>query len=104
MGVVAMFGSLLVLLTVPLLDVSRVRGAQFRPLHRLAFWILVADFIVLTIIGANHPEDPFIFVGQAATALYFAWFLLIVPALGALENTMMDIALEEKPAKKASRI
>jgi ubiquinol-cytochrome c reductase cytochrome b subunit len=94
LGVLAMFGSLLILFTLPALDVSRVRGSQFRPLFRLAFWVLVADFVVLTMIGARHPEDPYIQVGQAATALYFAWFLVIVPALGALENTLMDIALE----------
>jgi ubiquinol-cytochrome c reductase cytochrome b subunit len=94
LGVVAMLGALLVLFALPVLDVARVRGAQFRPAFRAAFWIFVADFIVLTMIGARHPEDPYIAVGQVATALYFAWFLVIVPALGALENTLADVALE----------
>jgi ubiquinol-cytochrome c reductase cytochrome b subunit len=96
LGVLAMFGSLAILLTLPILDVSRVRGAQFRPLYRLAFWVLVGDFVVLTMIGARHPEDPLILVGQVATALYFGWFLVIVPALGVLENTLMDVALTDR--------
>lgn len=47
LGVVAMFLSLLILLAIPLLDRSRVRGAQFRPCARFLFWILVSDFVLL---------------------------------------------------------
>src|SRR6201986_745439 len=36
LGVVAMFGSLLILLLLPLTDLSRIRGSQFRPAMRLA--------------------------------------------------------------------
>ena len=32
-----MFGSLLILLALPLLDTSRLRGNQFRPIMKLAF-------------------------------------------------------------------
>ena len=96
LGVVAMFASLLILLVLPLADTSRVRGAQFRPLYRAAFWVLVADFAVLMVIGARHPEDPYLVVGQVATALYFAWFLVIVPALGVLENTLLELALNPR--------
>ena len=32
LGVIAMFGSLFILLILPLTDLSRVRGIQFRPL------------------------------------------------------------------------
>ena len=37
LGVVAMFGSLVILLILPLTDVSRIRGSQFRPLNRFIF-------------------------------------------------------------------
>ena len=37
LGVVAMFGSLLILLILPIVDVARVRGIQFRPLMKIAF-------------------------------------------------------------------
>jgi len=91
LGVIAMFGSLLVLLTMPILDTSRVRGATFRPLLRAAFWILVADFWVLMILGSQHVEAPFIVLGQLATALYFGWFFVIIPAIGIIENTLADL-------------
>jgi len=92
LGVVAMFGSLLILLILPLTDLSRTRSNQFRPAMKLAFWFFVVDFIILTWIGSQHPESPFVEVGQAATAFYFLWFLFIVPACGILENTLFDVA------------
>nr|YP_010170439.1 apocytochrome b [Phanerochaete carnosa]QRZ60432.1 apocytochrome b [Phanerochaete carnosa] len=94
LGVIAMFGSLLILLILPLTDVSRIRGSTFRPLMKLAFWFFVVDFIILTWIGSQHPNSPYVEIGQIATAFYFIWFLFIVPVLGLAENTLMDIATE----------
>ena len=48
---------------------------------------------ILLFIGAQHPETPFIVIGQISTFFYFAWFLIIVPVLGIIENTLMDLAL-----------
>lgn len=87
-----MFGSLLVLLILPLTDLSVIRGSQFRPLMRLAHWFFVVNFFILMWIGACHPETPYLEIGQFATVFYFAWFLIIVPAIGVLENTAFDIA------------
>jgi ubiquinol-cytochrome c reductase cytochrome b subunit len=96
LGVVAMFGSLLILLVLPLTDLSRNRGSQFRPAMKLAFWFFVVDFIILMWIGSQHPETPYVEIGQIATAFYFCWFLIIVPFIGITENTLMDIALKNK--------
>jgi len=92
LGVVAMFGSLLILLILPLTDLSRIRGSTFRPAMKFAFWALVVDFLILMWIGSQHPEDPFLTIGQVATAFYFAWFLIIVPFIGIAENTLLDVA------------
>ena len=92
LGVVAMFGSLLILLILPLTDLSRIRGSQFRPLMRFANWLFVVNFFILMWIGACHPETPYIEIGQASTVFYFAYFLIIVPIIGIIENTAMDVA------------
>ena len=93
LGVLAMFGSLLILLLLPLLDLSRIRGSQFRPAMKIGLWAFFVNFLILMFIGAQHPEPPFIMVGQISTIFYFAWFLIIVPVLGIIENTLMDVAL-----------
>jgi ubiquinol-cytochrome c reductase cytochrome b subunit len=90
-----MFGSLLILLILPLVDLSRIRGSTFRPAMKLAFWSLVVDFIILMWIGSQHPETPYLEIGQIATAFYFLWFLIIVPVIGVIENTLMDVAIEK---------
>jgi ubiquinol-cytochrome c reductase cytochrome b subunit len=92
LGVIAMFGSLLILLILPLTDLSRIRGNQFRPAMKLAFWFFVVDFIILMWIGSQHPETPFVEIGQFATVFYFSWFLIITPFIGAAENTLLDVA------------
>jgi len=94
LGVLAMFASLLILLIMPIVDTSRIRGNQFRPLMKFFFWVFVANFFILMWIGSQHPNSPFVEVGQVATALYFAWFVIIVPLTGVIENTLMDLALE----------
>ena len=96
LGVIAMFGSLLILLVLPLTDISRIRGNQFRPAMKLAFWFFVVDFIILMWIGSQHPESPYLEIGQISTAFYFAFFLIIVPVIGLLENTLMDVATSEQ--------
>lgn len=45
-------------------------------------------------IGSQHPEEPFVFIGQCATAFYFLFFVLFVPAIGFIENTFIDLATE----------
>jgi len=94
LGVLAMFASLLILLVMPIVDTSRIRGNQFRPLMKFFFWVFVANFFILMWIGSQHPNSPFVEVGQVATALYFSWFVIIVPVTGVIENTLMDLALE----------
>ena len=44
-------------------------------------------------IGSQHPEYPYTVVGQYSTAIYFLFFLFIVPVTGVCENTLMDLAI-----------
>jgi ubiquinol-cytochrome c reductase cytochrome b subunit len=102
LGVVGMLGSLLILLAMPILDTSRVRGSQFRPLMRFAFWAFVTDFFLLMYLGSQHAEEPYITVGAIATVFYFAWFVVVVPVVGIVENTLMDIATTPANAKESA--
>jgi ubiquinol-cytochrome c reductase cytochrome b subunit len=92
LGVVAMFSAILALLTMPYTDLSKLRGIQFRPLSKIAFYIFVANFLILMQLGAKHVESPFIEFGQISTVLYFSHFLLIVPFITLLENSLIDLA------------
>jgi len=85
-GVLAMFGSILVLFILPWLDFSPVRSARYRPLYRQFFWLLLIDCFVLGWVGANPPEGHFIIIGQLATAYYFLHFIVVIPLLAKFET------------------
>lgn len=92
LGVIAMFAAILILLVMPFTDLGRTRGLQFRPLSKIAFFIFVANFLVLMQIGAKHVETPFIEFGQLSTVLYFAHFFVIVPLISVLENSLVELS------------
>ena len=91
LGVIAMFSAILAIMLLPITDLSRSKGLQFRPLSKIAFYIFVANFLVLMQLGAKHVESPFIEFGQISTVLYFAHFAVIVPMVSLLENTLIDL-------------
>jgi ubiquinol-cytochrome c reductase cytochrome b subunit len=86
-----MFSAILILLAMPFTDLSRSRGIQYRPLSKIALYIFVANFLLLMILGAKHVESPFIEFGQISTVIYFAYYLIIVPFVGLLENSLVEL-------------
>jgi ubiquinol-cytochrome c reductase cytochrome b subunit len=92
LGVIAMFSALLILLIMPITDLSKLRGVQFRPLSKIAFFIFVANFLVLMQLGAKHVESPFIEFGQISTVLYFSHFLILMPIISLIENSLTELA------------
>nr|QCF40286.1 cytochrome b [Fejervarya kawamurai] len=89
-GVLALLFSILILLLMPTLHTSKQRSLIFRPLAKILFWSLIADIFILTWIGGQPVEDPFITIGQMASVIYFLIFLLGIPTVGKLENKMLD--------------
>jgi len=91
LGVIAMLSAILILLAMPFTDLSRSRGIQFRPLSKIAFYVFIGNFLILMQLGAKHVESPFIEFGQISTVLYFAHFLIIVPFVSLLENSLIEL-------------
>ena len=85
-GVIAMFGAIAVLFVVPWLDTSKVRSANFRPLYRQFFWILVIVSIGLGYLGSRPAEGGYVIASRILTVYYFAHFLVILPLLGLFEK------------------
>ena len=101
-GVLAMFGSLLILLALPWLDTSKVKSMRYRPLAKQFFFLFAINSIILGCAGANNPDNlvvefgtndageaygiSWLLVTKLSTAYYFAYFLLILPVLGIVEK------------------
>nr|YP_010258775.1 cytochrome b [Manis pentadactyla pentadactyla]AMZ84348.1 cytochrome b [Manis pentadactyla]QNL17772.1 cytochrome b [Manis pentadactyla]UIW24533.1 cytochrome b [Manis pentadactyla pentadactyla]UIW24534.1 cytochrome b [Manis pentadactyla pentadactyla]UIX23016.1 cytochrome b [Manis pentadactyla pentadactyla] len=88
-GVLALILSILVLAFIPLLHTSKQRTMMFRPLSQTIFWLLVTNLLVLTWIGGQPVEHPFILIGQVASILYFTLILVAMPIAGIIENNLM---------------
>lgn len=96
LGVIAMLAAILILFLLPVVDLSRIRGSAFRPLNKIFFWMFVTNFLLLMFIGSQHVEEPFVTIGKYATIFYFSYFLIIIPVIAIVENTLMDLALLPK--------
>jgi ubiquinol-cytochrome c reductase cytochrome b subunit len=91
LGVIAMFSAILIILIMPYTDMSKIRGMAFRPYSKIAFYVFVANFLILAQLGAKHVESPFIEFGQLSTVLYFSHFLIIVPIITLIENSLIEL-------------
>jgi len=102
LGVIAMFSAILALLLLPITDVSRSRGMQFKPLSKVWFYVFIANIIILMQLGAKHVEAPFIAFGQYSTTLYFLYFVLLMLSFTLLENTFVESRLNANVTEEYS--
>ncbi|MGB0844699.1 MAG: cytochrome b [Alphaproteobacteria bacterium] len=109
-GVLFMFGSIAILFILPWLDTSKVRSAVFRPMFKWGFWGFIFTVYILSLSGAQNPDDTFrfalpilgwfwtgfsfeipgfsvLFVARVFTFAYFAYFILWLPIIGFIEKT-----------------
>jgi len=98
-GALVMLAAIAVLFLVPWLDRSSIYSARYRPLYRPFYWLFIADVAALGWLGACPAEPLYIALAQAATAGYFAFFLLVMPFLPRLEKRLCRGAAGE-PGEK----
>jgi len=89
-GVLAIAGVFIALFLLPFIAKNAFRSSNFRPLHKKAFYLFVSSCCVLSWAGAKPVEQPYIFIGQAATTYFFLYFFVLVPLLGRLEYNLLS--------------
>jgi ubiquinol-cytochrome c reductase cytochrome b subunit len=88
-GVLAMFGSILLLFFLPWLDPSPVRSGNYRPLFKkFTIFGLLPAVAVLGYCGGAPAEEPYVIISQIAAAYYFAHFLIILPLISMIERPL----------------
>jgi ubiquinol-cytochrome c reductase cytochrome b subunit len=85
-GVLAMFGSILILFVIPWLDTSPVRSINYRPVMRWFFWVFAVNALMLGWLGSQPAEGIYQKLSLLGTLYYFGYFLVILPVIGRLEK------------------
>ena len=86
LGVLAMFGSIAIMVVLPWLDTSKVRSGAYRPVFQVFFWLFAINAVILGWLGAKPPEGGYVIASRICTAYYFAYYILILPLLGLFET------------------
>jgi ubiquinol-cytochrome c reductase cytochrome b subunit len=90
-GVVAMISAILVLLILPIINISKIRNSNFRYIYSFFYWLLVSDFLLLGWIGQKVVESPYIEIGMFLTFFYFFYFFFIVTFISSIENILIPM-------------
>lgn len=76
-GVIAIVLSIAILYLLPFRKISYL-GTVNNTQHKFIFWLFFRLFIILTWIGGNPVEDPYIILGQIASCLYLIYFVWLI--------------------------
>nr|AOY39407.1 cytochrome b [Rhysodes sp. BMNH-844233] len=87
-GVIALLMSILMLMTLPILE-KNFQTTKFYPINQLLFWFFSTNVFLLTWIGMRPVEEPYILIGQILTISYFM-FYLIYPMSSKLWKTILN--------------
>jgi ubiquinol-cytochrome c reductase cytochrome b subunit len=77
LGVIALLASIIMLLILPFLHKSNIRSIGFKPVNRLFVLFFMASVILLTYVGAQPIEAPFMLIARVVSIIYFIFFLLL---------------------------
>ena len=87
-GVMAMFGSILLLFFLPWIDTLAGALVQLPADVPWFFWVLVVDVVVLGYLGQAEPSMWVVLGSQICAAYYFAHFLIILPIVSRIERPL----------------
>nr|ABY48506.1 cytochrome b [Xantusia vigilis] len=88
-GVLALLLSIMILIILPLLHTAKQRSSMFRPMSQMILWLTLTNILILTWIGGQPVEPPYILIGQISSTLYFTLFLILWPIAATLENKLL---------------
>ena len=85
-GIIAMVAAIFVLFLIPFNYTGYIRNTTYRPIFKIFYWILVADFLLLLWLGQAKMEKPFLTLTTYASIYYFSFFIILIPLIGIIET------------------
>ena len=78
-GVLGLFFSILMLLSLPLLNKNALKGNRYYPISKILHWSFVVSFVFLTLGGAWPVEEPYVTTTRVFALIYFSFFIINEP-------------------------
>nr|YP_008992971.1 cytochrome b [Leptobelus gazella]AEE89609.1 cytochrome b [Leptobelus gazella] len=75
-GVMALLMSIMILSIMPKSMKMKFKSLSFYPMSQMLFWTFLSTFILLTWIGSQPVEPPYINTGIMLTIMYFLYFMM----------------------------
>ena len=91
-GAFLLLSSILILFLFPYFTKSGLKDSSQRFYHQFYFWLFFSDFWLLTWLGGKPIDEPFVSLGQACTAYYFIYFLIILPWIAKRERRFLRLS------------
>lgn len=76
-GVIAMFGSILILFALPWIDRCKVRSGNYRPMFKPLYWLFIINACCLGYLGAMPAEGIYTILGRISMSIYFGYFIVL---------------------------
>nr|UVU30539.1 cytochrome b [Xorides funiuensis] len=74
-GVIALIMSIMILIFITFIDINKFQSMKFYPLNQIMFWFFTNNIILLTWLGTQPVEIPFIKISQILTLMYFFYYI-----------------------------
>nr|YP_010586366.1 cytochrome b [Melanotrichia acclivopennis]UZZ44154.1 cytochrome b [Melanotrichia acclivopennis] len=75
-GVIGLVSSIMILFIMPISFNKMMMGNSMFLFNKILFWSMVNIFIILSWIGSNPVEDPYIMMNQILSTMYFLFFII----------------------------
>jgi ubiquinol-cytochrome c reductase cytochrome b subunit len=76
-GVIAMFAAVVIIGFLPKLNINEIRSHAFKVFNSYLYWVFAFNFLLLFWTGQLPPEEPYVFLSQVSTFLYFFYFIVV---------------------------
>ena len=87
-GVIAMFGSIIILFLLPWLDKAKTKSGYYRPIFKWVYMAFIINAFALGYLGAQPAEGIYVIASRLCTLFYFSYFLLFLPLLNKYEKPL----------------
>jgi ubiquinol-cytochrome c reductase cytochrome b subunit len=89
-GIILMFLSLIILFFLPFFDRELIKNKNYKPFHRIIFWVFVFNFLFLGYLGGQLPVSPYIELGLICSHIHLFYFIFFFATSSLNQNLYLN--------------